>query len=67
MTTQADDTGSADTIETHEAPMEDVPLSVAPVDKPAIEMALAETPAFEVPPASEAAVMEHVVTVGPLY
>jgi len=42
--------------------MEDVFLPVAFVDKSATEMALAETPAFEVLPAAEAAVIEHVAT-----
>ena len=41
--------------------MDDVPLPVAPADKPTTEMALAETPASEVPPVAEVAVIEHVV------
>ena len=65
VTTQADDTESAETIEIHEAPMEDVPLLVAPVDKPATEMALAKTPASETPNA-EATVIEHVATAEPV-
>ena len=66
VTTQADDTEGAETIETREAPMEDVRLPVAPVHKPATEMALADTPASEVPPTAEAAVIEHVETTEPV-
>ena len=54
MTTQVDDTEGAESIETQEAPVEDVPLPVAPMDKPATEMALAETHAFKVPLANGA-------------
>ena len=41
--------------------MDDVPLPVAPADKPTTEMALAETPSSEVPPVAEDAVIEHVI------
>ena len=58
VTTQADETEGAEIIETYKAPMEDVPLLVAPVDKLTIEMALVEIAAFKVPPV---AVIEHVI------
>ena len=62
-TTQADKIEGAENIETHEAPMKDVPLPVALVDKPATEMSLAETFVSEVPPATKAVVIES-VTIG---
>ena len=42
--------------------MEDVPLPVAPVDKPATEMSLAKIHIFEVPPTIEVVMTEPVIT-----
>ena len=57
-----DETEDVEVIETHEALVEDVPLSVALVDKSATEMCLVETLVFEVTPAIEGIVTEHVAS-----
>ena len=57
VNTQRDETEDVASLETFEGPVENIPSLIAPI----------EMPAPEVPPAVEAAVMEHVVTVGPLY
>ena len=53
-------------IEIHEAPEMDVPLPVAHVDKPTVEMSLAETPVSEVTSPTEVTVIEHVATAEPV-
>ena len=45
-------------METREAPMEDVPLSVAPVDKSATKRSLVETYVSKVTPSTEAVVTD---------
>ena len=42
--------------------MEDVPLSVAPMDKPDTDISLEKTPIFEVLPTTQAAMTEPVTT-----
>ena len=63
MTTQADEIDHVEVIETHEAPVEDVPLSVAPVDKLATKRSLVKTSISEVTPPTKAVVTQHVTTV----
>ena len=66
VTTPMDEIEDVKIFETHEAPTEDIPLPVAPLDKPVTEMASTETPAPEALPAVEAAVIEHVATAEPV-
>ena len=42
--------------------MKDVPLPIAPVDKPGTEMYLVEIPVSEITPATKVVVTEHVTT-----
>ena len=48
VTTQAYETEDVEVIETHEVLVEDVPLPVAPMDKPDTEMSLVESPVSKV-------------------
>ena len=54
--TQRDEIEDVETLETSEAPMENIPLLVDPI----------ETPALEVPSAAKAIAINHVITVEPI-
>ena len=56
VATQRDETEDVGTLETSKAPVENIPLSVAPI----------KTPAREVPTATEVVAIEHVTTAEPV-